>query len=139
MFVALGSNLGDRARYLADARAAIDRIPGTHVLAASAIEETAPFGPVPQGPYLNQMLAVDTTLTPGALLAALLDIERNAGRTRTRRWGPRTLDLDVVAYVDGRAVNDTALTVPHPGLADRDFWQREVAELRAMLARVGEP
>lgn len=139
VFIALGSNLGDRARYLADARAAIARLPGTRVAAASAIEETPPFGPIPQGPYLNQMLAVDTTLAPDALLAALLDIERAAGRTRTVRWGPRTLDLDVVAYADGRTVSMPGLTVPHPGAADRDFWQRELGELRRALAGDGRP
>lgn len=132
-FVALGSNLGDRARYLADARAAIALLPDTRVIAASTIEETPPFGPVAQGPYLNQMIAVETSLTPGALLAALLDIEQRAGRTRTVRWGPRTLDLDVVAYADDRVVREPGLVVPHPGLADRDFWQRELAELRAAL------
>ena len=134
VFVALGSNLGDRSRYLADARAAIGSLPGSVVLAASAVEETPPFGPVPQGPYLNQMLAVETSLAPAALLAALLDIERRAGRTRTVRWGPRTLDLDIVAYADGRAVSEPGLVVPHPGVVDRDFWQRELAELRAALA-----
>ncbi len=134
MFVALGSNLGDRARYLADARAAIAHLAGTRVLAASTVEETPPFGPVAQGPFLNQMLAVDTTLAPRALLAALLDIERGAGRTRTVRWGPRTLDLDIVAYADGRTVTEAGLVVPHPGIADRDFWQRELAELRGALA-----
>lgn len=134
VFVALGSNLGDRARYLADARTAIARLPGTRVVAASTIEETPPFGPVAQGPYLNQMIAVETSLAPGTLLAALLEIEQRAGRTRTVRWGPRTLDLDVVAYADGRTVSEPGLAVPHPGLADRDFWQRELAELRAALA-----
>ena len=130
VFVAIGSNLGDRARYLADARAAVARLDGTRIVAASAVEETPPFGPVPQGPYLNQMIAVETTLAPTALLAALLEIERAAGRTRAVRWGPRTLDLDVVAYADGRAVSEPALEVPHPGIGARDFWQRELAELR---------
>lgn len=134
VFVALGSNLGDRANYLAGARTAIAAVPGTRIAAASAVEETAPFGPVPQGPYLNQMLALETTLQPAALLGELLRIERDAGRTRSVRWGPRTLDLDIVAYADGRRVELPGLTVPHPGLDDREFWQRELAEVRAVLA-----
>lgn len=135
VFVALGSNLGDRAGYLAGARAALAALPGTRILAATPVEETPPFGPVPQGPYLNQMLALETTLSAPALLGELLRIERDAGRTRTVRWGARTLDLDVVAYADGRRVALPDLTVPHPGVADRDFWQRELAELRAALER----
>jgi 2-amino-4-hydroxy-6-hydroxymethyldihydropteridine diphosphokinase len=74
------------------------------------------------------MAALETTLTPHALLAALHRIEREAGRTREERWGARTLDLDIVAFAR-QTVADPALTVPHPGLANRDFWQRELAEL----------
>lgn len=129
-YIALGSNLGDRAGYLARARAAIAALPSTEVLAASSIEETAPVGPVPQGPYLNQMLAVRTALAPHELLAELQRIERAEGRVRDVRWGPRTLDLDIVLY-DRQRVADATLTVPHPELARRDFWQRELAELRS--------
>jgi 2-amino-4-hydroxy-6-hydroxymethyldihydropteridine diphosphokinase len=128
VYIALGSNLGDRDGMLALARRAIGGLPGTRLIAETAVEETAPFGPPDQPPYLNQMVAVDTMLTPHALLDALLGIERDAGRTRRVRWGPRTLDLDIVRYGD-RRINDARLTVPHPGLADRTFWQREVAEL----------
>ncbi|MDE3126889.1 MAG: 2-amino-4-hydroxy-6-hydroxymethyldihydropteridine diphosphokinase [Gemmatimonadota bacterium] len=131
-FVALGANLGDRARALADARRAIGALPGTRVVAETAVEETAPFGPPGQPPYLNQMLALDTTLAPHALLDALHGIERAAGRLRDVRWGPRTLDLDIVTFGD-RQMTDDRLTVPHPGLRDRDFWQREAAELETAL------
>ena len=131
-YVALGSNVGDRAVYLAFARDAIDTLPGTHVVAATDVEETAPFGPVEQGPFLNQMLAVDTTLAPDALLDALLDVERRAGRDRSRevRWGPRTLDCDIVLF-GARSVSTPRLTVPHPGIAGRDWWQRELDALGA--------
>lgn len=126
--IALGSNLGDRAAQLAAARAAVARLPATRILAATAVEETPPLGPVAQGPFLNQMVLVETTLSPRALLDALLDIERAAGRVRAERWGPRTLDCDIVRF-GARTVREPGLTVPHPELPNRPFWQRELAEL----------
>jgi 2-amino-4-hydroxy-6-hydroxymethyldihydropteridine diphosphokinase len=127
-YVALGSNLGDREHHLALARDEIGRLPKTKVLAVTPPEETPPFGPPDQGPYLNQMLAIDTELGPHALLDALQKIEQRAGRVRKERWGPRTLDLDIVKFAR-QVVADDTLVVPHPGLRDRDFWQRELAAL----------
>ncbi len=129
-YIALGSNLGDRARFLAMARDALGALPGTRVIAETPVEETAPFGPPGQDPYLNQMVAIETTLSPHDLLARLHGIERGAGRIRRVRWGPRTLDLDIVRFGD-RRLSDEQLVLPHPGLRDRDFWQREVALLEA--------
>jgi 2-amino-4-hydroxy-6-hydroxymethyldihydropteridine diphosphokinase len=131
-YVALGSNLGDREQYLAAARAAIARLPRTTVLAESDVEETAPLGP-PQPRYLNQMLAVETDLSPHELLEALLTIERRNGRVRREKWGPRTLDLDIVSY-EHQTVADGTLRVPHPALPDRDFWQRQLAELASRMS-----
>jgi 2-amino-4-hydroxy-6-hydroxymethyldihydropteridine diphosphokinase len=130
VYVALGSNLGDRAAHLALARARLDALPGTRVVAASPVEETAPVGPLPQGAYLNQMLRVETTLDPEALLDACLAIEAEAGRDRTSgvRWGARTLDIDLVLF-GGRRIDAPSLRVPHPELSRRDFWQRELASL----------
>ncbi|HEY9479018.1 MAG TPA: 2-amino-4-hydroxy-6-hydroxymethyldihydropteridine diphosphokinase [Gemmatimonadaceae bacterium] len=128
-YIALGSNLGDREGFLESARSALAALPESRVLHASSVEETAPVGDVPQGAYLNQMVALETTLSPIALLHALQAIERSAGRVRTIRWGPRTLDLDIVMF-DAQTVNEPDLEVPHPQLANRDFWQRELAELR---------
>jgi len=132
-FVALGSNLGDRAAYLQMAREAIAALDGCAVVAASTVEETEPIGPAGQERYLNQMVAVATTLEPLQLLAALQEIERRAGRRRDERWGARTLDLDVVRF-GAREVREPALTVPHPELPNRDFWQRELRELELALA-----
>lgn len=132
VYVALGSNLGDRAASLAGARVALHALPQTRVIAETAVEETAPFGPPGQDPYLNQMIALDTLLSPHALLDALLRIEHDAGRVRRERWGPRTLDLDIVRF-GGRTLADQRLTLPHPGLATRDFWQREAAALDQAL------
>lgn len=83
---------------------------------------------MPQGPYLNQMLRLETALGPHTLLALLLEVERVEGRVRTVRWGPRTLDCDLVLY-GGQRVALPDLAVPHPELPNRDFWQRELEEL----------
>jgi 2-amino-4-hydroxy-6-hydroxymethyldihydropteridine diphosphokinase len=131
-FVALGSNLGDRDAHLDGARRALDALPGCRVLASSRVDETAPLGGLAQPPYLNQMLALSCELAPRALLDAMQDIEERAGRTRAERWGSRTLDLDLVLFDDVTS-DDPTLRLPHPGLADRDFWQRELAELREVL------
>ena len=127
-YIALGSNVGDRHAYLARARAAIGSRSRTLIVGESSIEETAPIGPVAQGPYLNQMVAVETSLTPHELLAELQAIEAREGRVRAERWGPRTLDLDIVRFRD-QVVDDADLRVPHPELPNRDFWQRELVEL----------
>lgn len=126
--IALGSNLGDRAASLAAARAGIAALPLTCLLRASAIEETAPVGPVAQGPFLNQMLLVETGLAPRPLLEALLAIETRQGRVRAERWGPRTLDCDIVLY-GGLRLSEPGLIIPHPELANRPFWLRELKEL----------
>ena len=128
-YIALGSNVGDRRAHLVRARAAIVAIPGCRIVASTAMEETAPLGPVHQGPFLNQMIAVETTLTPHALLVQLQTVEQREGRARDVRWGPRTLDLDIVSF-DRQTVAHDDLRVPHPEIANRDFWRRELAELR---------
>jgi 2-amino-4-hydroxy-6-hydroxymethyldihydropteridine diphosphokinase len=133
-FIALGSNLGSRASYLASARAAISLIGDSRLLAASRVEETAPFGPVAQAPYLNQMVAIETALAASDLFSRLQAIEIALGRERTERWGPRTIDLDLVRY-GSLVTRSGALTLPHPGIESRDFWQRELAELALTLAR----
>lgn len=127
-YVALGSNLGDREHYLSVARSAIARLPKTKVVRATPSEETEPIGPAGQGRYLNQMLAIETELDPHTLLEALQGIELRAGRKHAERWGPRTLDLDIVMF-DRQRVSDADLVVPHPALKDRAFWQRELAAL----------
>ena len=129
-YIALGSNLGDREEHLAAARAALAALPATRWVAASAVEETQPLAGMDQPPYLNQMVLLETSLEPRALLAACQAIERSRGRVRTEHWGPRTLDLDIVRY-GGRRIADPDLIIPHPELPNRDFWIRELAELEA--------
>ena len=128
-YIALGSNLGDRDAYLARAREALAALPDSRILQTSTIEETAPLGPADQPPYLNQMVALETELSPRELLTRLLAIEAAEGRRRDVRWGPRTLDLDIVRF-ERQTASEPGLEVPHPELANRDFWQRELAELR---------
>lgn len=128
VFLALGSNLGDREAHLTLARTRVDEVPRTRVLAASRVEETVPLGPVTQPPFLNQMLLIETRLEPLALLDACRAIEREAGRVRRERWGPRTLDIDIVQF-GTRRIDSPRLTVPHPELPNRDFWRREMQEV----------
>jgi 2-amino-4-hydroxy-6-hydroxymethyldihydropteridine diphosphokinase len=129
-YIALGSNLGDREEHLAAARAALAALPATRLVAASAVEETQPLAGMDQPPYLNQMVLLETSLEPRALLAACQAIERSRGRVRTGHWGARTLDLDIVRY-GGRRIADPDLIIPHPELPNRDFWIRELADLEA--------
>jgi 2-amino-4-hydroxy-6-hydroxymethyldihydropteridine diphosphokinase len=133
-YIALGSNLGRREVFLAQARSRIAALEKTRVLGQTDAEETAPIGPVEQGPFLNQMIAIETELSPRDLLDQLHRIEAEAGRVRAERWGPRTLDLDIVLF-EGQTVDEPGLTVPHPELTNRDFWLRELTALRS--ARVG--
>src|SRR2546427_3893343 len=108
VYVALGSNLGDRAGHLAQGRARLAALPRTRLVRASRVEETAPLGPIAQGPYLNQMVLLETELEPVELLRHLHAIEAERGRVRTVRWGPRTLDLDVVRYGERRSEEHTS-------------------------------
>jgi 2-amino-4-hydroxy-6-hydroxymethyldihydropteridine diphosphokinase len=129
-YIALGSNLGRREVFLAEARRAIAALVGTRVLGETDVEETAPIGPVAQGPFLNQMIAIETELSPHDLLVELQRIEAGAGRVRSARWGPRTLDLDIVMF-EKQTAEEPGLSVPHPELSNRDFWLRELTALRS--------
>jgi 2-amino-4-hydroxy-6-hydroxymethyldihydropteridine diphosphokinase len=134
VYVALGSNMGDRDSYLAKARAALAKLPLTTVLAESTVEETEAIGPTPQGKYLNQMVLVETGLDPGRFLKLLHKIEDENGRVREERWGPRTLDLDIVRY-GTRRLRDPDLKIPHPELPNRAWWQREMEEVDGLAPK----
>jgi 2-amino-4-hydroxy-6-hydroxymethyldihydropteridine diphosphokinase len=131
-FVGLGSNLGDRE---ATIRAALARLDG--VVAVSPLRETDPVGFEDQPRFLNGVAAVDTELPPRALLERLLAIERELGRTRGGpRFGPRTIDLDLLVYGD-LAVDEPGLTLPHPRLHERRFALEPLAELAPDLVVPG--
>ena len=118
-YVGLGSNLGDRAAYLLLGLSALSRLPKTHFLRLSPVYETDPVGP-PQPPYLNMVAELETELSPTGLLAEMLRVEKALGRERRERWGPRTLDLDLLLYGD-LVLEEAGLSVPHPRLHERAF------------------
>jgi 2-amino-4-hydroxy-6-hydroxymethyldihydropteridine diphosphokinase len=118
--LALGSNLGDRRDILQGCVDAIAGIPEVQVMAVSPVYETVPVGGPPQPDYLNAALLARTTLPPGALLDRLHQIEAAFNRVREVRWGPRTLDIDIIT-VEGEASDDPTLTLPHPRAHERAF------------------
>jgi 2-amino-4-hydroxy-6-hydroxymethyldihydropteridine diphosphokinase len=134
-YVAVGSNLGDRWAHLALAARALREAPGVAVPRASRVWDAAPIGP-PQPRYLNAVLELETTRTPLSLLGILRETERIAGRTRDLRWGPRTLDLDLILFGD-LVVCTPGLTIPHPEMSHRRFVLAPLAELRPDLAVPG--
>jgi 2-amino-4-hydroxy-6-hydroxymethyldihydropteridine diphosphokinase len=129
-YVGLGANLGDRETTIRRAVALIGAEPGTRVAAVSTLRETDPVGHLDQPRFLNGVCAVDTELSPHALLELLLAVERRLGRDRTGgpRFGPRTIDLDLLVYGDA-TVDEPDLTVPHPRLAERRFALEPLWEL----------
>jgi 2-amino-4-hydroxy-6-hydroxymethyldihydropteridine diphosphokinase len=132
-WVSIGTNLGDRAAALVLAVRALDTTPGTRVVALSPVFETAPVGPPPQGPYLNAVVALATSLGARALLERLLAIEREAGRSRAgARWAARTLDLDLLLH-GADVVAEPGLVVPHPRIAERAFVLEPFAALAPRL------
>lgn len=137
-YVALGSNLGDSQRQLADAIHALAALPQTRLLARSHIYRTPPWGVHDQPDFLNAVVALETSLVPHDLLDAMLAIERAAGRQRDgERWGPRTLDLDLL-HIAGETINDERLTLPHPHIAERAFVLLPLNELAPELEIPGQ-
>ncbi len=119
-YLALGSNLGDRLAYLQAGVDGLAGVPGMRVDALSRVYETAPVGGPPQDLYLNAVVAVDTELDPYALLDLAQQLERDARRVRAERFGPRTLDVDVLIY-DDLVLDDPRLILPHPRMWERGF------------------
>lgn len=120
-YVGLGSNLGDRELNVLRGVAEIGKIPGSRITALSSFYDTDPVGPVPQDPFLNAVLRLETSLTPHQLLTELQRIETDIfKRKRTIPQGPRTMDLDLLLY-DGIVMESETLTLPHPRLHERRF------------------
>lgn len=137
-YVALGSNLGDSRQQLLDAMDALDRLPGSRLLARSGLYRTPPWGVLEQPAFINAVVLLESALAPHALLDGLLAIERAAGRTRDgERWGPRTLDLDLL-HVGGFVLDDERLTLPHPRIAERAFVLLPLHELAPELVLPGQ-
>ena len=128
VFVSLGSNVGDREGYLRAACEALSALPGTTVIATSSIYETAPQERRDQGAFLNQVVCLETGLQPLDLLHECQRIEREHGRTRGLRFGPRTLDIDILLFQDVES-DDPELTLPHPRMVKRAFVLVPLAEV----------
>ena len=137
-YVALGSNLGDRRGHLEAAFASLAALPGTRLLGRSAVFETPPFGPPGQQNYFNAAASLATTLAPLALLDSLLSIEQSRGRVRRERWGPRTLDLDLLLHGDA-IIQEPRLTLPHPEMLRRAFVLVPLHDLAPELVLAGRP
>jgi dihydropteroate synthase len=127
VWLALGSNLGDRAGYLEAARAALPKA-GITVVKASRVAETDPVGVRDQPRFLNQVLEVETSLEPRPLLDAVKNLEQQLGRTTSQRWGPREIDIDILTY-DGRTVDEVGLHIPHAELQNRPFLLKLLEDL----------
>jgi 2-amino-4-hydroxy-6-hydroxymethyldihydropteridine diphosphokinase len=137
-FIALGSNLGDARAQVLGGFDALARLPGTRLLARSPLYLTPPWGMLEQPAFINAAAHIDTALSPHELLDALLAIERAAGRVRDgERWGPRTLDLDVL-HLDGVIVSDERLTLPHPRINERAFVLLPLHDLAPDLQLPGQ-
>ncbi|MBX9934486.1 MAG: 2-amino-4-hydroxy-6-hydroxymethyldihydropteridine diphosphokinase [Methylobacterium sp.] len=127
-YLGLGSNIGDKAAILEEAVARLSVTPGIRIAARSSNYRTPPWGDTDQDWFLNAALAVETTLSPHALLEACLSIETVLGRVRERRWGPRIIDIDVLFY-EGAAVADERLVLPHRFVRERAFVLVPLAEI----------
>ena len=127
-YVGIGANLGDARTMVRDAIASLGRMEGSRLVAASSLYRTAPVGYLDQPDFINAVAAVETALTPHALLAALRAIEQRHGRVREFKNAPRTLDLDVLLYGDV-CLDDATLTLPHPRMHERAFVLAPLAEI----------
>lgn len=127
-FVGLGANIGPREVTLLRAVELLAQTEGVEVGAVSQLRETDPVGAVDQPPFLNGAVRIETSLAPRDLLQILLGVERSLGRVREERWGPRTVDLDLLVYGD-EVIDEPGLRVPHPRLHERRFALEPLAEL----------
>lgn len=135
-YLGLGSNLGTRSRNLSAARRRL-RQKGARVLRQSNVIETEPWGVADQPRFLNQVIEVDWPGTPRQLLNAAKEVEAEGGRARTRRWGPRVIDVDILLF-DGERVAQRDLVIPHPQIGERDFVRASLRELGVELPTASE-
>ena len=137
-YIGLGSNLGHPRNQVLEACKALEKLPGTQVCARSKLYLTAPWGVLEQPPFVNAAVCLETNLSPHALLDELLAIEHAFGRIRDgTRWGPRTLDLDIL-HVPGVYLDEVQLCLPHPRIAERVFVLLPLYDLAPMLEIPGQ-
>jgi len=130
-YLGLGSNLGRRDRNLSAARRRL-RQKGARIVRQSRVIETEPWGVLDQPLFLNQVVEVDWAGSARQLLRAAKAVEREGGRTATRRWGPRVIDVDILLF-DAEDIDEPGLQVPHPRIRERDFVMKGLGELRVSL------
>ena len=135
-YVGLGSNLGERESLIRQALDAMATLPQTTVVRASSLYDTEPLGEVMQPDFLNAVVLLETDLAPRQLLWNLMLIEKRLGRVRTQKWGPRTIDLDLLLYGD-EIIDEADLRVPHPEITRRAFVLVPLTELDPMLVHPG--
>ena len=128
VFLGLGSNLNDRESYLTNAIACLDAHEEINVLSKSSMMQTDPVGAIAQPMFLNMVIEIETSLLPRRLLKVCLEIEVANGRVRAEKWGPRTLDIDMLFYGDS-IIDEPGLCVPHPEVASRRFVLAPLAEI----------
>ncbi len=128
----LGGNVGDVAAAFVEALARLAATPGVSLAALSSVYRTPPWGKLDQPDFLNMSALVETTLPARALLKLCLDVERGLGRERRERWGPRLIDIDILAYGEA-TIDEPDLKVPHPRLAERAFALAPLAEIAPRL------
>ena len=131
LFLSLGGNLGNTREIFEGAYPHIEKKIGK-IAVYSSIHQPEAWGPIPQADFLNQVLLVSTSLKPEACLTELLEIERQFGRERKERWGPRTLDLDILFYGDV-IIAASDLSIPHPRIAERKFILTPLAEIAPLF------
>jgi 2-amino-4-hydroxy-6-hydroxymethyldihydropteridine diphosphokinase len=128
-YLGVGSNLGNRRKNIAQAMQKISKLKDTRIIKMSKVIQTQPMGgPSNQGKFLNAALKIQTKIPPLKLLQALKKIERDLGRTKTVRYGPRVIDLDILFYGD-KIINRKNLTIPHPRIFEREFVIRPLSEI----------
>jgi 2-amino-4-hydroxy-6-hydroxymethyldihydropteridine diphosphokinase len=132
-YLSLGSNIGDREEFLAKARRGVAHLKDTMLLASSIVFETPPLGRTDQPFFLNQVLKVTTMLSPHELIEALLALEASLGRKRAAKWGPRTIDIDILLY-GNTVVKTPSLVIPHPELLRRPFLVYLLVQLDSDVA-----
>ncbi|MBN6080382.1 2-amino-4-hydroxy-6-hydroxymethyldihydropteridine diphosphokinase [Aggregatibacter actinomycetemcomitans] len=133
VYVALGSNLADPQVQLVAALQAMNQLPGSRLISASSFYQSKPLGPQDQPDYVNAVACLETALSPLALLDELQRIEKEQGRVRLRRWGERTLDLDILLYAE-QTIQSERLTVPHYDMHNREFVIIPLAEIAPTLS-----
>ena len=127
-YIGIGSNLGDRQKYIESAIQRLKEIKGIEVRKVSSIYETDPLGGPSQGKYLNGAIEIETEIDPRELLTRLLDIEIQLGRKRTVKNGPRTIDLDILLFGD-KKIDEPGLKIPHPRMCEREFVIKPLKEI----------